>query len=378
MARFWGKDKVLTAQQRSIVEKNAKLLLDRDAWSAHVDAFEEQLALIKGEDERSKTRARFEIRFDRYSFLGHKANFTGLHFPCSISFREAIFGDGIISFNGATFSGGGVSFDGATFGNGVVLFSRAIFGSEKISFIRATFGDGNVLFDNIKLGETTIFFDDIDVGGNLFVRDTTFRKWAISQRASVKGTADFSDNIFHEVPDFRDTIFARPPEVAGMEVPPPQMEVNKALKIAKNIPAFNIAKYKEDVAKYRQLKKMALAANDHEKDIEFFAYEMLAKRGCEKGSMEWYELLANWFYFKLSNFGQNYWHLAIRLFVSLILFGGLYAVLIFKFLTRYETFCFALLHSFKNFLPFLSSLFRYAPRREGYPSGYDKIFINSP
>ncbi|MEP3524870.1 MAG: hypothetical protein ABJN24_05535 [Hyphomicrobiales bacterium] len=326
---FWVKDNKLSSKQKSIVKKNAGLLLDKEAWIAHVATFEKQLTLIEDEDERSRVRAKFHIRFDHHCFPDHKADFSGFHFPCSVS------------FSGATFGNGGVRFNGAKF------------------------GEGNVWFQNIKLAEARISFEDIDVAGNFFVRNTRFPKKANFQRASVKGTADFSRNIFHKVPDFRDTVFARSPEVARMEVPPPEMKGKRLLKIAKDA---------EDAAKYRKLKAMALAANDHEKDIEFFAYEMRAKRGREKGSIKWYELLINSLYSISSNFGQSYWRPASGLAGSLSLFFVLYAVLISKFLTIAETLCFAFFHSFKNFVPFLGSLFRFAARPEGHPSGYDEIF----
>ena len=375
--QFLEKKRQLTAEQQTIVRKNAELLLNKEAWSAHVKEFEEQLALIKDEKERSKKRAEFEIRFDRHSFLYGKANFLSLHFPCSVSFRStkfggggvcfdgATFGEGRVSFAEATFGDGHVSFSGATFGKGLVTFSCATFGDGNVWFNGATFGDGVVWFQNIKLAETRISFEDIDVAGNLFFRETTFRKEANFQRASVKGTADFSGNTFHKVPDFGDTIFARPPEVAGMEVPPPQMKGNKALKIAKN---------KKDAAKYRQLKKMALAANDHEKGGEFFAYEMRAKRGCEKGSIEWYELLINSFYCILSNFGQSYWRPLVCLGLSSCGFFLYYAISLGQLFITDERMTFAFWHSLRNTLPFVSSLFRFANKPKDFLLWYDRFF----
>ncbi|MEP4703707.1 MAG: pentapeptide repeat-containing protein [Hyphomicrobiales bacterium] len=374
---FYRQDRELTVEQKKIVERNAGLLLDREAWSAHVAAFEEQLALIEDEEERSKTRAIFQIRFNDHIFPDNKAKFSDLHFPCSVSFHGATFGGGNVLFNRAVFEDGSVEFDGATFGDGNVSFSGATFGDGYVLFIGATFGKGNVVFsetkfggedvffDNIKLITASIFFSGIDVAGNLFVRGTIFPKEANFQRASVKGTADFSDNTFHEVPDFRDTVFARSPEVARMEVPPPEMEGKRLLKTAKDA---------EDVSKYRKLKAMALAANDHEKDIEFFAYEMRAKRGREKGSIKWYDLLTNWLYFKVSNFGQSYWRPLACLLISLVVFIAPYFWMVRSFLPTSEAIWFGFGHSWRNFMPLLSSLFRFAARPEGHPSGYDEIF----
>jgi hypothetical protein len=82
-----------------------------------------------------------------------------------------------------------------------------------------------------------------------------------------------------------------------MEVPPEKLKMG-----------FNpLAKYsgdKNDVAKYRKLKSMAIAASDHVKSGEFFAYEMMAKRGSEtKG---FFPLLFNYLYGLLSGYGQSY------------------------------------------------------------------------
>ena len=119
------------------------------------------------------------------------------------------------------------------------------------------------------------------------------------------------------MPDFTDSKFDRPPDVSGMEV--------LAFKTKWIWPWW---KAKEDEgAKFRKLKAMALAANDHEKDGEFFAYEMLAKRGCEAGSKGPVALFLNWLYFTFSNFGQSYLRPLIAMFISYFSFGIYYCLL---------------------------------------------------
>ncbi|MEP2942260.1 MAG: pentapeptide repeat-containing protein [Hyphomicrobiales bacterium] len=405
---FYEPDTELTVEQKKIVEKNAKLLLDRDAWSAHVDAFEEQLALIKNKKKRSRVRAKFQIRFDHHIFPDHKADFFGIHFPCSVSFTGAKFGgygvsfdgarfeDGSVSFNGATFGDGHVWFDGATFGKGNVSFEGITFGKGDVSFKRVKFGEGNVWFDDFTFGDgnisfkdatfgegnvwfikvtltkASVSFEDIAVAGNLFVRNISFPKEANFQRASVKGTADFSENTFHEVPDFRDTVFARPPEVARMEVLPYAF-------------TFMTPWWKgeyDEAAKFRKLKAMALASNDHEKDGEFFAYEMLAKRGDDKDNKSFldrfiqspFDLLINWFYFTLSNFGQSYLRPLVCLLISLVVFIAPYFWMVRSFLPTSEALWFGFDHSWRNFMPLLNSLFRFAYRPENHETPYEKSY----
>ena len=61
-------------------------------------------------------------------------------------------------------------------------------------------------------------FQDAVVKGNFSSRNNTYPLGANFRRMSVGGTADFSHNTFHQVPDFTDSKIERPPDVSGMEV----------------------------------------------------------------------------------------------------------------------------------------------------------------
>ncbi|WP_299867623.1 pentapeptide repeat-containing protein [uncultured Hoeflea sp.] len=320
------------------------------------------------------------VSFDGASFGDGTVSFDEASFgDGTVRFDEARFGKGTVSFAGTTFGEGDVRFDGASFGEGDVSFNGASFGNGDVSFFRTRFGDGDVLFDRAHFKDGNVFFDEVDfrlgtifasdmvVAGSLYVR-SQFQMKVFFRRLDVKGTASFSGSGFAEVPDFCDAKFDRPPEVAGMEVPRPRLghggDRGKLSPLSRAL--FSTALDPDDVAKYRKLKAMALAANDHEKDGEFFAGEMLAKRGVETTSFA--GLLFNTFYWKLSDFGQSF-TLPLKWMGGLILVFAAINVAVVQIgapstlatiPSRFEAIVFSVVLSLKNAVPLLGSLFRFA------------------
>lgn len=255
----WEREKEFSEEQKRIVEESARLLLDREAWLKKVQAFDAALLALADETRQKQTRARYQIRFDRYVFPNGTKDFSNYPFPCSVLFPEVVFGDGDVLFIGARFGDGDVvfsdarfgdgsiAFDGSSFGEGAVSFFRVDFGDGDVSFSRAMFGDGNVSFVMTKFGDGDLLFSGTRFGnGNVLFypisfRSTTmlasdmvvagifhvgsdFAKAVDFSRLDVRGAASFSNSSFHKVPDFRDAKFARPPEVAGMQVQRPQLK----------------------------------------------------------------------------------------------------------------------------------------------------------
>ncbi|MEQ8481667.1 MAG: pentapeptide repeat-containing protein [Hoeflea sp.] len=404
----WETDKDFSPKQKRIIADNAALLLDREAWHEKVHAFEAVLAALPDESRHKETRARYRIRFDRHVFADGPKDFSNYPFPCSVwfdgakfgkgdvRFVEATFGDGHVSFKNAAFGDGSVWFSGATFGEGNILFSAANFGAgdvlfngtvfgkgavsfnlstfgagdvlflgatfsdHAVSFHGATFGKGDILFKGIKFRSAAMAASGMIVAGNLYV-ETHFPEAVNFSRLEVKGTSSFSGSSFDKVPDFRDAKFDRPPEVAGMVVPRPKLRGRTQHAVDKN-----------DVAKFRKLKSMALAANDHERDGEFFAGEMLAKRGTETKTL--FGLLFNTLYWWLSDFGQSYLRPIGWLAVSYLIFAAACLYKIWPALTLSDRLWFAAEFSFRSLTPLFGSLFRFAPAPEGHVSWYQKAY----
>ncbi|MEL6947323.1 MAG: pentapeptide repeat-containing protein [Pseudomonadota bacterium] len=370
------------------------------------------------------------VSFDRATFGEGAVSFIGATFgEGTVSFNGARFGEGTVSFTGATFGEGAVSFDRATFGEGNVSFDEATFGEGNVSFTGATFGEGNVFFNGSTFGEGNVFFNEATFGeGDVSFRSATFGEGQVSFFAAkfhpattmnasamtisgslfvscafgsrvnftqlkVGEVASFAGSSFARVPDFRYSKLDRPPEVATMRVPPPDMARdpkreaearNKKLsrfsgfQPAQACPPFQVTLDKEDVARYRALKAMAEQANDHEKAGEFFAYEMMAKRGVETTSFA--GLFVNSVYRSLSGYGQDYVRPLIWMVVSFFVFFFGYLTIAVettkpadrsKFI-EYSPFAASL--SASNTVPLLGSLFRFASVPKDHVSAYDRRY----
>lgn len=431
-------DTPLSAEQQKIVTRNAKLLLDRDAWSQKVEHFEHLLNEISDLDRQEKARSKFRIRFDthRFTIITNIFDFSNFEFPCSVSFarayfqnreitffdskfshgnisfrdcqfgagplnfREVSFGAGDVSFADTKF-GGEVRFDFATFGQGNVTFQSAEFGGGLTSFsdtefrdgdlcfelatksggvfemYGATFGQGEINFKEIDFSTERfrfaprgplhyhVSFQDAEIGGNFFVTGI-FSGCVSFRRIKVARASDFSDCVFLEIPDFRDTKFDRPPEVARMDVLRPKM---------KGVWPFKWSSEQADVAKLRKLKSMALAANDHEMDGKFFAMEMMAKRGTETDGAKY--LLDN-FYWLLSRYGQSIARPLCSLVGSFFGFAAIYAGILRNTGSFEESVPFIFEYSFRNTLPLVNTLFRNAPSpNESYTHGFETRMVDA-
>ena len=343
-------------------------------------------------------------------------------------FNDATFGEGNVSYSSTSFGEGDVWFSRVKFDEGNVWFNEAKFGDGTVSFSGATFGKGNVWFSDIAFQSTKMPAAGMVVLGNLYVK-SHFPDAVDFSRLDVKGTASFSGSKFDEVPDFRDAKFDRPPEVAALVVPRPGLAMPKAWSAAGwviryyrgiespdaegqgrkedaesdkakaegsgsearprswpsqavsalgeavrrvSISIFYLASDPKEVAKYRKLKSMALAANDHEKDGEFFAGEMLAKRGTE--TRTFFGLLFNSLYWWLSDFGQSYVRPLVWLGISFLAFAAACLTLIRDTLTLTDRLWFAADFSFRNMLPLFGSLFRFAAAPKDHVSWYQKTY----
>lgn len=433
---IWSEDKTLSLAQKKTVSANAKLLAKEGAWKKRVNAFESALVKVGNDRACEKKRAMYEIRFDRHEF--DMSGFGGRVFPVSVSFREVKFPRAVhfdnvkflgiahfykiefidtVNFEAAVFSKA-ADFSSAIFSD-VAYFANVKFSGEA-SFINAKFlgttnfgctefsatanfyiskfsnlaefagalfsGEAffsNAIFSGVANFPHTKFKKDlnfrgtefhsacaissgVEVEGNLFVR-SMFAGSADFSRLEVKGTTSLSGSEFHQIPDFTDAKLDRPPDIAGMVVPQPETQKDKWWQ-------FRQAVKSDDVVKLRKLKSMALDASDHEKDGEFFAKEMLAKRGWETTSFS--GLLFNTLYWKLSDFGQSFVRPLVGLFFSLSIFPILYLVAVFWGQLRYpnsDEVYLALQLSMRNFLPFFGSLFRFSPR----PKEHNSAFMNT-
>ncbi len=161
---------------------------------------------------------------------------SGFMFPGNANFRNATFSVEA-KFEGATFFRES-SFDGATFSN------YASF--RKASII------GGIWFNNAIFSDITWFV------GARFSGDVSFCA------ATCKSTFLLYEANFAVVPDFTLANFPAPPVLDHVEI--------------ERSPLWNSKANSDHPAAYRALKRMAIAAHDRDREMDFFAGEMRATR----------------------------------------------------------------------------------------------------
>ncbi|MEL7274446.1 MAG: hypothetical protein AAGK33_13545 [Pseudomonadota bacterium] len=423
---YWKDGDWRTKKQVAIVEANINYLEDKSALQKRFNCLRTALEGIPNAAARQEVQELYcfdvsgtrtdqrdldlstltipcDVKLHRVSVTGTvallNANFAG-----DISLDNSFIGDwvwlqsvtvgGNVSLDGTEVGArlrldqakldGNLSLDGVRVGDELLLINTEVQGD--IWLDQAKIG-GDARFVGLKVGED-IWLHRAKVMGNLLISSTNLRNNATllasnmqvkgnlsihlkhnggfkCQRLSVYGTSIFSGSRFEQVPDFRNAMFERPPEVADMKVPLPAMKRTSLF-------CFATAKDSDDVARFRKLKAMALAANDHEKDGEFFAKEMIAKRGIE--TTTFFGLLFNSLYWTLSNFGQSFMRPMAWLGASLAFFTALYAALATTALGFSKALEFGAIHAIKNLTPVVSTIVRFGAKPKDYVSVYDKRF----
>lgn len=156
--------------------------------------------------------------------------------------------------------------------------------SLEAHFLRAVFGS-EAKFSNATFCNRASFFR------------AQFMMGAIFSATTFKGiTTNLTFVHFRTVPDFRTTKFDFPPNFQGTEI-------DYRVKPYGIESLFHCAAGSEYAARYRRLKQLAAEAKDHEKELEFFAYELKAKRFYE--TRDFGPILLNVAYDWLSNYGRS-------------------------------------------------------------------------
>lgn len=346
---------------------------------------------------RYTTFGRGELSFSEAAFGTGDVSFCGSRFgDGDVYFAHVSFGSGDVSFSKVQFGHGEALFHGAHFGQGQTSFDRAWLKSSRLSFESASFGsvfdighaifeEGVIQFSWANMGDCEVVLNDVDMsksslefgsltlGGRLLCRNLSVGRAYFSSTA-VMDLADWTDAVFRTIPDFRHMKLDRAPEVARMWVPKPTMvhiigeKQQEKRRLSKRDFWQLVAADGDDVLKLRKLKAMAIAANDHEKDGEFFAYEMMAKRGVEHTTF--WQLFFNTIYWKVSFYGQSYLRPLGWLAGSFATFAAIYSLMAALPIGGWQSLAFGITYSFKNSLPFLGTLTRSVPSPEGHVSWF--------
>ncbi|GBE44626.1 hypothetical protein BMS3Bbin10_02727 [bacterium BMS3Bbin10] len=154
-----------------------------------------------------------------------------------------------------------------------VDFSKHIF-TEDVDFSGFVFPHtadfSDVKFEkNAGFGGATFeggaWFAQCTFNGRAFYNSAKFNADASFNSARSGGPFSLADVKFRRVPDFIQMSFRAPIRLDDLEVIQAK--------------AFLSAGNKENAARYRALKKMAIEAHDHVRELEFFASEARERRG---------------------------------------------------------------------------------------------------
>ncbi len=230
----------------------------------------------------------------------HCVNFTGSTFSTLANFSEARF-DQLAFFCRVNFRGHctfdrlknsePIYFDGSIFSdNAFFIFSEftklsapltefakiADFNNVSIAsdcdFTRSRFSGQANFAESKHIGpsqfSSAVFERGVDFQGARFDKLCKF------QAASSNGVFLLTNASFHVVPDFTQATFADPPSLDRTFIPAPP----KNLRRLPPTLLSDVYTSADLVSRYRALRRIARASLDHERELEFFAYELEAAR----------------------------------------------------------------------------------------------------
>lgn len=268
--------------------------------------------------------------FTKTRFRGEGTNFDGAVFSAGAMFDRAEFSGRNTTFSKAKFRGGDTIFSWALFNGGDASFDETEFSDGCADFGAAKFIGGAADFYNAKFsGGDTIFAQAEFSGGNTCFMSTEFggEQADFGGAKFSGGRVEFNGAIFSGAARFEGVTFDSPVDLEGARFK--QVPDFRRTKLAAHFTLYNVrvsfwddadrkfyflkmAKDADDADKLRRLKELAVNAKDHDREQDFFASELRAKRFHETNGLA---LLWSYLYGGFSNFGRS----TLRPFVLLLL-----------------------------------------------------------
>ena len=234
------------------------------------------------------------------------AGFRNVMFKNDANFNSTKYRNGVV-FDSADFKGS-VSFQGADF------FDRAMFRDTKFKskadFIEVTFSRA-AFFTNAEFEDVAIFLQ-CSFNSAVTFRESSFKKFVIFRAISGKGLFSLYNVKFSNVPDFTEAHFEEAPQFDNVELKPVRFQKLQTHELVTNLPS-----------RWRALRRLAIQAHDHERELQFFKGEIIARRGTED-KLTHARFWFGWLYQLLSDFGRSIWLPLFWLGISLLLFATIY------------------------------------------------------
>ena len=323
-----------------LTEKNALKLADiwmrgdKSEWNDETSSWHKKAKAdfsnhsFESDVDFSKFHFPGEVSFRSVNFQKY-ANFENAVFIYDVNFRGVIFSK-VCKFGNSTFTkmadfceaefGGDAHFKSAEF-EGSASFQGATF-SRRASFTHTKFKNEANYIDATFEGLTE--FHDSEFEGAATFRQcsfkrgvsfigSSFKKIAMFKAVSGKGFFSVSNVKFSSLPNFTEAHFEEAPLFDDVELKPECFEKSQAHETKLNLPSH-----------WRALKRLAIQAHDHERELQFFKGEIIARRGTEDNWTHvrfWF----GWLYQLLSDFGRSMGRPLIWLGISLLIFAIFYA-----------------------------------------------------
>lgn len=241
-----------------------------------------------------------ESTFEQY------VDFSGAEFHQEANFSNSTFAN-TATFNETTFKQN-VSFSQSKF-SGILIVERATFSADA-AFLATTISRfGGIqetdFFGNAMFSQSN-FEVPIHIGNSKFRKNTSFM--------AVSGRGLFLRNVeFARLPSFQGAHFDEAPQFDRVDLDPYRLN-----RVDPKPPASVYS------ASWRALRRLAAQGHDHERELQFFKGEIIARRGTLD---RWFHprFWAGLFYEIFSDFGRSLALPLAWLFLSIWLFTGVYA-----------------------------------------------------
>ena len=234
------------------------------------------------------------VRFDTVRF-NSTAWFGDARFEDSAIFRHASF-EGRTSFAGAIFRGearlgratfrGGTSFERGVFTN-LAWFDGTVFEGSS-TFLGATF-EGRAWFGNTTFKGDTGFWGAAFNGDAVFLK-SRFEGAVYFAGINVSSTFVLGGATFQEIPTFNQAHFTQAPRLDDFTIRPSRLRSRlvaaahtiyqagfSARDQLQNVTHF-VERRKDLSSRWSELKRLAVQRHDHQRELNFFRHELLARR----------------------------------------------------------------------------------------------------
>ena len=265
----------------------------------------------------------------RSAAFSSTADFRSAAFSGAADFRSTAFSDradfaiaafsGAADFESATFSEradfGAVTFSRSAVFQSAMFSERALFHSAAFSdladFWSAAFSDaadfGSAAFADVAVFWSATFSDQADFQSAAFSDQAVFTQAQFSGFASFAGASfkqaavftavqgregsafTLENAVFHQIPDFIQAHFQEAPRLDNVRV----SQNGDALSFWRAPLTWlrglvTVNKDPDLSARWRNLKRLAIQAHDHERELDFFAGEVLSQRWVSDKPLPWF------------------------------------------------------------------------------------------